>query len=580
MVVLGVCDSQDSGAALFVDGALVAAVNEERLNRVKLWGGFPAQSIEKVLAVASMRPADVEVVVLGTRITPNILARAFRGIHQGLRRASGQFGYLLNLFITYQVLARGLRLPEAVEAAAARVVIRRDLARLGFHGARVVSVDHHLAHAAAAWATAPFWSSPRDPHSAPERALVVTADGLGDGLGVTVSVGERGRGLRRVHAESGFSALTLYYSRLTESLGFTPIKDEGKVNALAAYTDRMPLLAEARSLLRQRDGRFNIQNHLLPASKDRPPYSRFRAYSREEVAASFQQHLEDEMRAFVRHWLRRTGTEYLCLAGGLFANVKLNQRLAAMPEVRGLWVFPHMGDGGLAVGGVFAYLRSDPAPLPHAYWGPAFSDEEAETALRTARIPFERPADLCGEVARLLAAGRLVARATGRMEYGPRALGHRSLLVQATDPTTIEWLNRRLKRSPFMPFAPAVLDDEYDRCFVGGDKVLDAARFMTVSLDATTAFRTRCPGAVHVDGTARPQRVTDEASPGFARILREYRALTGLPCVINTSFNMHEEPIVASAADAVDAFLRSGADFLAVGPFLAKAPHLDEGEAR
>ncbi len=573
MVVLGVCDSQDSGAALFVDGTLVAAVNEERLNRVKLWGGFPALSIAKVLEVGGVRPDEVEVVVLGTRITPNVVARAFRGIHQGLRRKSGQFGYLLNLFITYQAAARALRWPEVLEAAAARAVIRKDLARLGIRGARLVSVDHHLAHAASAWATAPFFAHPSDE----DRALVITVDGLGDGLGLTVSVGERGRGLRRVHAESGFSALTLYYSRLTEALGFAPIKDEGKVNALAAFAERMPLLAEARALLRHRNGRFNLQNHLLPASQARPPYSKFRECSREEVAASFQQHLEDEMRAFTRYWLARTGTSYLCLAGGLFANVKLNQRLAAMPEVRGLWVFPHMGDGGLAVGGCLAYLRSDPSPFPHAYWGPGFTDTEAEAALRAAGLPFDRPADLNREVACLLAAGRVVARVTGRMEYGPRALGHRSLLVQATDPTTMDWLNRRLKRSPFMPFAPAVLDEDYDRSFMGGDKVREAARFMTVSLDAAPDFRARCPGAVHVDGTARPQRVTVAASPGFARILLEYRALTGLPGVINTSFNMHEEPIVCTPTDAVEAFLRAGADALALGPFLAIAPHREGG---
>ena len=561
MIVLGICDSQDSGAALFVDGCLVAAVNEERLNRVKLWGGFPVRSIETVLDIGGVHPDRVEVVVLGTRITPNIIARLFRDLHQRLRRGSGQFGYLLNLLITYQVAARTLRWPEALEAAAARAVIRRELGRVGIRKARLVSVDHHLAHAAAAWATSPF-----------DRALVVTADGLGDGLGLTVSVAERGRGLRRVHEESGFSALTLYYSRLTEALGFTPIKDEGKVNALAAYTDRMPLLDEARSLLHQERGRFNVQNHLIPASRRRGPYARFPQFSREEVAASFQQHLEDEMRALVGTWLSATQTDCLCLAGGLFANVKLNQRLAAMPGVRGLWVFPHMGDGGLAVGGVLAYLRSDPTPLDHVYLGPSFQDTQAESVLRNAGLAFERPESIEMEVARLLAQGLVVARVTGRMEYGPRALGHRSLLVQATDPKTIDWLNAALRRSPFMPFAPAVLDEEYERSFRSAQNVRDAARFMTVSLDATPEFRRACPAAVHVDGTARPQRVTERTSPGFARILREYRKITGLPCVINTSFNLHEEPIVCTPADAVSAFLRSRADALALGPFLARAP--------
>lgn len=572
MIVLGICDSQDSGAALFVDGSLVAAVNEERLNRIKLYGGFPELSIQKVLEIGNVRPEEIDVVVLGTRITPNVIARAFRSLHQPLRRESGQFGYLLNMFIAYQVAARTLIFPEKLEAWLARTIIAKGLSRLGIRQARIVSIDHHTAHAWAAWGTAPFFQD----KAVLGKALVITADGLGDGLALTVSVGEPLKGLRRIYQESGFSALTLYYSRLTEALGFTPIKDEGKVNALAGYTQRLPLIQDAKSLLRHREGRFNIQNHLLPASIHRPPYSRFSEFSREEVAASFQFHLEDEMRAFVRYWLKKTGATYLCLAGGLFANVKLNQRLAAMPEVRGLWVFPHMGDGGLAVGGCLAFLRPEPAPLPHAYWGPNISEAEAEAALREAGLRFERRVDLEREIAQRLARGQVVARATGRMEYGPRALGHRSILVQATDPKTMEWLNQKLKRSPFMPFAPAVLAEDFESCFVGGEKVADAAKFMTVSLDVTARFKEQCPGAVHADGTARPQSVTAVASPGFARILNAYKAITGLPCVINTSFNMHEEPIVCSAKDAVQAFLRSGCDALALGPFIATAPGASE----
>jgi len=560
VIVLGICDSQDSGAALFADGRLVAAVNEERLNRVKLWGGFPSGSIREVLRLGGVGPEQVEAVVLGTRITPNLVPRAWRGVHQGLRKRSGQFGYLLNAFITYQVAARALRVPEAIEAAVARAVISRDLRAIGIR-ARLVSVDHHLAHAAGAWATSPF-----------DRALVVTVDGLGDGLGVTVSVGERGKRLRRVHAESGFSSLTLYYSRLTQVLGFTPIKDEGKVNGLAAYTDRLPALGIARGLLGYRDGSFTTQNRLLPESPDRPPWSELKRWSREEVAASFQHHLEDVFRQFARHWLRRTGTSRICLAGGLFANVKLNQRLAQLDEVEGLYVMPHMGDGGLAVGGVLAWLGSDPEPLDHLYLGPAPEAAEVEAAVRASGFPASEPADLAGEVAKLLAAGRVVARCDGRMEWGPRALGNRSILVQATDGRTIEWLNERLKRSPFMPFAPILPDDEYDACIVGGGKAPHAARFMTVAFDVTPRMRDGCPGAVHCDGTARPQRVSPKTAPELHRILHEYRRLTGLPALINTSFNMHEEPIVASPADAVEAFSRARIDALALGRVLVERP--------
>ncbi|NOZ02707.1 MAG: carbamoyltransferase [Deltaproteobacteria bacterium] len=559
MNVLGICDSQDSGAALFVNGRLAAAVNEERLTRVKLWGGFPAGSIEEVLALGGLGPEDLDVVVLGTRITPNILARAFRDIHQPLRRWNGQFRYLLNAFLTYQALAHKLRFPVAAEALAALAVIRRQVRAMGIK-AKVVSVDHHLAHSYGAWATSPF-----------DRALVVTVDGIGDGITTSVSVGDRRTGLKRVHAESGFAALTMYYSRLTAFLGFTAIKDEGKVTALAAYTDKTPLLDVARRVLSCTNGRFNFQNHLIPESTKRFPYTEMTRWSREEVAASFQKNLEDVMRDYVRYWMDRTGTSRLAVAGGVFANVKLNQRLAAMDEVEELYVFPHMGDGGLAVGGALAFLRARPRVLDNVFLGPGFQDFDIEGAISRSGLKYHRSEDVEAETAALLAKGLVVARFSGRMEYGPRAMGNRSILVQATDPDTIDWLNARLKRNRFMPFAPVLLDSEYDRCIINGDKARHASQFMTVSFDVTDRMRRLCPGAVHVDGTARPQRVTPEANPGLARILAEYGRLTGLPALINTSFNMHEEPIVCTPSEAVDAFRRSGLDRLAIGSFIAQS---------
>ena len=558
MVVLGICDSQDAGACLFVHGRLVAAVNEERLCRKKLWGGFPRLSILEVLRLGGVKPEDVDVAVVGTSITPNLIFRAFRGIHQGVRRKSGQFGYLLNLFITYQTIARKSRVIFGLESLIARRVMAHELRSLGIE-CKIVSVDHHTAHGYGAFATSPFQS-----------ALVITADGLGDGLGLTVSVGEQGKGLSCIHEESGFSALTLYYSRLTEALGFTPIKDEGKVNALAGYTLRMPLLGDAKRLLRHKNGRFNVQNHLLPCSKEGWPYSLFTKYSREEVASSFQTHLENEMRDFVRYYINKTGQKNLCLAGGLFANVKLNQRLAMMEEVGGVWVFPHMGDGGLAVGGCLAYLGAEPSPLPHVYLGSSITDKGAEEALLKAGLSFRKPEDPDLEVARLLALGKIVAVCRGRMEWGPRALGNRSILLHGTDHDTVSWLNKRLRRSPFMPFAPAVLMEDGQRCFLGLEKAWHSAKFMTISFDATKYFKDTYPGAVHKDGTARPQLVEDETNPGFARILREYKRLTGLCCLINTSFNMHEEPIVCSPEDAIKAFLEAGLDALLLGSYLVE----------
>ncbi len=557
MNILGIADSQDAGAALFVDGELQAAVNEERLNRHKLWGGFPRLSILQVLDTVGVAPSDIDLVVVGSRITPNILARMFRDIHQPLRRNSGQFGYLLNAFITYQVAARGLGLPLQMETLAAGAILRRELAKLGIRS-RVVMTDHHRAHAYAAWATAPF-----------DTGLVITVDGLGDGLGLSVGVGDAQKGLRVLHRESGFSALTLYYSRLTEFLGFRPIRDEGKVNALAGYTDKTPAIHVAQRILRHENGRFNIQNHLLPASMERPPYSELKGLSPQEVAASFQAHLEHEFTDFVQYWLRRTDMRNVAVAGGFFANVKLNQRIAQMPRVQKLWVFPHMGDGGLAVGGVYAFLHARPRVLQHVYLGPGYGETQMRAALEASGLHYKRYKAIHKRIAQALARGKTVARFNGAMEYGPRALGNRSILVRADDPDTRLWLNERLGRTVFMPFAPAVLDERFDECFVGGHKVADASRFMTVSLDCTPYYADTMPGAMHVDRTARPQRVTRDGNPDFYAILKAYEGLTGRPGVVNTSFNMHEEPITATPEDAIRAFSRAGLDYLAMGPFLA-----------
>ena len=172
----------------------------------------------------------------------------------------------------------------------------------------------------------------------------------------------------------------------------------------------------------------------------------------------------------------------------------------------------------------------------------------------------------------LLAAGKVVARFDGRMEYGPRALGHRSILYHAKEPAVNQWLNQRLGRTEFMPFAPATLHEHRDGCYLNMKGAEHAAEFMTLTFDCTESMKQDCPAAVHVDGTARPQLVSADGSPGFHRILTEYYRLTGIPSVINTSFNMHEEPIVCSPDDAVRAFLQGNLDYLAIGNFLVEHP--------
>jgi carbamoyltransferase len=237
-----------------------------------------------------------------------------------------------------------------------------------------------------------------------------------------------------------------------------------------------------------------------------------------------------------------------------------------------------MGDGGCGSGvAMLASWKTGHAePIHDVYLGPEYSEAEILQELRAANLECEKPENLAAVVARKIHEGKVVARFGGRMEYGPRALGNRSILYHAKDPSVNQWLNKRLGRTEFMPFAPVTLWEERDRCFVNVEGAEHAAEFMTVTFDCTPFMRKTAPAAVHVDGTARPQLIRHEKNPEYYQIVKEYAALSGIPTIINTSFNMHEEPIVCSPADAVRAFLLGHLDYLAIGPFLCPHPSARE----
>jgi len=210
--------------------------------------------------------------------------------------------------------------------------------------------------------------------------------------------------------------------------------------------------------------------------------------------------------------------------------------------------------------------------LTDVYLGPEYTDAEIEQALDSSGLEYSRIEDIEPRIADLVAENKVVARFNGRMEYGPRALGNRSILYQAIDPAVNQWLNTRLGRTEFMPFAPATLYEDRDRCYQGMDGAEFTSQFMTITFDCTPWMREHCPAAVHVDGTARPQLVTRDSNPSFHQILSEYKRLTGLPSLINTSFNMHEEPIVCSPQDAIRSFVQGRLDYLAMGDYLIASP--------
>ncbi|MFZ5475533.1 MAG: carbamoyltransferase C-terminal domain-containing protein [Myxococcota bacterium] len=551
MVILGVADNHDAAAALVVDGRLVAAASQERFDRRKNSGRFPWDAIDACLARAGLAPAEVDRVAVGTGFTPPWLVRRFPGTRRDDVVGHGQMTWLLHAYVLYQVGLQRAGLAGIETRACQRVLAPRLHAR-GFTRAGLAILDHHTCHAESAWRTQPR-----------ERCLVLTTDAMGDGLTATASVGGP-EGLRRVASQSGLAAVNMFYSRVTEHLGFTPLRHEGKVTGLAAYAEPPEaLLAHLRGKLRVEGGRFVRESYALPV--DRAFYRGLDRWSREEVAAGAQRVLEEAVLAWVTHQVRQTGVSDVALAGGLYGNVKLNQRIAALPEVSSLWVFPNMGDGGLAAGAALLAAGAPPARLDHVFLGPAYGEDALADALRG--LSATRPEDPVRAVADRLAAGKVAARFAGAMEYGPRALGNRSILARPDDPAINATLNTRLRRSEFMPFAPVMRAEDAPALLVGHDKAPEAARFMTVCFPATDRLRRLAPAAVHVDGTVRPQVIHERDSEMY-RLLGLLGERTGSPVLVNTSFNMHEEPIVNTPHDAVRAWSDGQLDVLWMGPFL------------
>jgi carbamoyltransferase len=370
------------------------------------------------------------------------------------------------------------------------------------------------------------------------------------------------------------------YSYVTQICGFKAGRHEGKITGLAAYGSPV-YLPQLRTLLVQHDGHvYNVGNvffHSALRALERllPP-----DFQHRDLAASVQAHTEQMVVGLIEHWLRRSGRTQVALAGGLFSNVRVNQRVHEIPGVAAVYVHPGMSDEGLPVGAALAMNQRlarrpyDPsvAAMSHVYLGPDFDDADIRAALEANGVEAKRHDDVEAPVARLLAEGAVVARFHGRMEYGPRALGNRSILYQATDPSVNYWMNDALRRTEFMPFAPIVLAERAAQCFHGLRGAEDTARFMTMTFECTDWMRQHCPGVVHVDGTARPQLVSQRDNVSAHRILSEYARLTGLPCLINTSFNMHEEPIVCTPVDAIRAFKLGHLDVLAIGHWIARNP--------
>jgi carbamoyltransferase len=558
--VLGIWDGHDSGAALLQQGRLRFAINEERLTRRKLEIRFPSRSIAACLTHAGLEPRQIDIVAASTSDPAKTLSRWWPGSKEryyAVRRRRVRPGWSA-------ALTRGLkyRITEwpsgPATAALSRVALRRLLATHALDRADLRVVDHHEAHAAAAgWA------------GRSEACAVLTIDGVGDGLSSTISV-FRDRRLQRVAASSARSSLGVFFEHVTGLLNMRELEDEGKVMALADYA--APIADADNPLLPW----IQVRNGVIETA--RPGHSSRRAladihwrYPNEQFAYLAQRVVERTCVELARDAVRLTGLNRLALAGGVASNIRAARCIRLLPEVEDVYVFPHMGDGGLALGAGIAAASAAGEPididLGDLDLGPAYGAPEIAAALTSAGIVAEPIGSLATRVAGMLAEGRIVMWFQGRMEYGPRALGNRSVLARPDRIDLRDRLNLVLKRRVwYQPFCPSLLESEAPR--VLADWSSPSNRSMTMAYAVAPCFRERLAGVVSIDGTCRPQLVRDDDPSEFGGVLREARSRWTVGAVLNTSFNIHGEPMVCSPAEAIDVFVRSGADALAIGPFL------------
>lgn len=577
-ITLGLQTSHEASAVLFEDGRLVAAVSDERLSRIKNDGGELSDlAIDEVLRIGGRSRAEIEsLALLYTFFPEEYFVRETwakeleRRVHRFRHRANGRRpNMVLNNFIE-RLNARGKKFDAHFKRDA---FLRGE----GFGRAQLAFYDHHDSHAL-----------PAAYYSGFDACAVITMDGSGDwGINHTSGVFEGGA-YRRLHvSDRDGSSAGNFYSHVTRLLGFKAMRHEGKVVGLAAMGDPAPLHAAfSRALRLAADGRTLDSEFVGTPQAEARRHSfmktSIQGHSRENVSAAAQRVLEEVGVDLVRRLLAETGMRKVALNGGVFANVKLNQRIAQLPEVDGVFVFPAMSDTGNAVGAVLLdMVRRDPAQfaqtrhaLEHVYWGPQYGADEIAAELRAQSLEPARLGEdeLVARAADAIHAGRVVGWFQGRMEFGPRALGNRSMLARPTESAINDWLNRRLERSEFMPFAPSVLEEHAAEVFIDVEKARHTARFMTITFDVRPEWRTRIPAVVHVDGTARPQLVNEASNPLYYRLIRAYHARSGIPLVLNTSFNVHEEPIVCAPREAIRAFAERRVDCLGIGPFWLAHP--------
>jgi carbamoyltransferase len=556
MLTIGINYSQmhDSSACIVRDGELLFAVAEERISRVKHDASFPRLAIQACLDSAKVTPAQIDEVCFGWQTAGPVYR------HDLKLYATGQWPLSYLNFLNSSRHFLSMWHQESGAAPYRRL--------FGANKTSFRFVDHHLAHAISAYAYSGF-----------DDAAVVVMDGRGAWEATSIWHGRAGR-LDHVLTLNWPDSLGLFYAQFTGFLGFVPNSDEWKVMGLAPYGQKgidlssfinpnnTPYRVNTRTLIG--DGlQFSHFTSLLGAPRD--PESDISGHHK-NIAFAVQDACEEAMMSVVKLALRKTAAKNLCLAGGVALNSKANGKIVASGAIENIFVQPAASDDGVALGAALAPYLDDNGRLPskpmrHGYWGPSFDDDAIEKALLTYKIRHTKLSDPAKAAAQLLSQGKILGWFQGRMEFGPRALGSRSILADPRDSEMNTKVNNAVKfREWWRPFAPSLKKE------VAPDYLESAydSPFMILTAQVRPEKRSVIPSVTHVDGSARPQTVEHEVNPLYYRLIDEFGAVTGVPVIMNTSFNLRGEAIVHTPTDALRTFFSSGMDALVIGGFLVE----------
>jgi len=571
MNVLGIHIGHDSSVTLVQNGKIIASAAEERFVGIKHYGGMPFKSLDSCFAMTGLSMELIDKVAYTGHLNDKRLNQFFE----------------LPLSASYSLKNGEMSLKAKVKSKIKDLILTYASVPDYFptfkmhKNCSIEYVPHHKAHAASAYYTS---------GNKKNKTLIITSDGAGeDGFSLTVWVGENGKLINKKSYPTS-NSYGFFYGVVTEALGWWIGDGEGTTMGLAPYGDpaKVPDNVFDKILPRFEGGRFiaEIDFGVIDSFLYQDTYhwhfscvdivkELIQIYGRENIAAKAQEILELEMVKFIRYWQDITGCDYCATAGGVFLNVKLNQKVINTDIFKDYYIYPDSGDAGISAGAALhSYLSPNPEKMisldriRDVYWGAEYKDEEIKAILDERGLVYRKSDNIAADIGRELADGKIVAWFQGRMECGPRALGGRSILFDARKAENKDVINSSVKfREPFRPFCPSMKAECAGKYLKNADRI---ERYMITAYDILPEKREDIAAVTHVDGTCRPQMVEKEIYPRFWNLLDEYEKLTGVGVLMNTSFNIKGSPIVCNPRDAIKCFYDTGIQVLALGSFVLK----------